>query len=100
MMKLYYVFDSVAQVYTAPFAAPNDAVALRSFTAAVNTPGHSFGENPEDFSLMVAGDFDEVSGEIIPVGKPVTVAKALAVRLSPGADSIRQAFKVTEENLK
>lgn len=51
-MKLYCIYDRVAQEAGPIFEAKNNGVALRMFSG-VNLPG-----NADDFSLMCIGEFD------------------------------------------
>lgn len=54
-MKLYTIFDRVAEESGPVFEAKNDGVALRKFQAlALNTEG----AQPDDFKLLSVGEID------------------------------------------
>ncbi len=69
MSGIYSVYDSTAEAYLEPFFAKNDGTARRSFSVAVNEPGHDFGKFPQDFVLFKIGMWDELSG-VIDAGVP------------------------------
>lgn len=62
MIRVYSVYDKVAQKYNPPFVTENDETAKRSFfQACKNSP---FGS---DFSLYYIGEFaDTESGKLLP----------------------------------
>lgn len=62
-MSAFSVFDNAAKVYGRPFFALNVAVAIRSFTTAVNDPATEFYANPQDFRLFEVGVFDVNTGQ-------------------------------------
>lgn len=66
MLKIYTVFDQVAAAYLKPFTLPSDALAIRAFTDAVNTPDHPFNKHPADYTLFYVGEFDETTAIITP----------------------------------
>lgn len=54
-MRLYTVYDRVAQEGCAPFVAKNDDVAARQFRHLMQ---HEHVENVSDYCLYYLGDFD------------------------------------------
>lgn len=62
--KAYTVFDHAAEAYLEPFFAPTRGVAIRSFTEAVNSEGHTFAKHPEDYTLYEIGTYDPSTGVI------------------------------------
>ena len=77
MVNIYAVRD--AQLgFSSMFTAANDAVAIRNFAGAVNTPGSVIHDCPEDFSICRLGTFDEQDGTISPE-LPVVVTSAFSV---------------------
>ena len=77
MVNIYAVRD--AQLgFMRMFTAANDAVAIRNFASAVNSPGTVMHDSPEDFSVCRLGTFDEQDGTISPE-LPVVVASAFSV---------------------
>nr|DAI99412.1 MAG TPA: DNA binding protein [Microviridae sp.] len=65
LIRLYSVYDRVAQVYSEPFSAVNDATALRSFTIAQSSPESMLYSSPADFQLWYIGSLDNNSGELL-----------------------------------
>jgi hypothetical protein len=61
-MNYYSIFDQKAGAYMAPFAALNDAVAVRMLTATARLPDNHLGQFPEDYSLFFVGTFDDEEG--------------------------------------
>ena len=70
LIRLYSVYDRVAQVYAEPFSAVNDATALRSFTIAQSTPESMLYASPADFQLWYLGSMDNSSGELLSYDAP------------------------------
>lgn len=61
---IYTIYDSKAQTYTLPFYMTTDAMAKRQFSNWANDPNHTFGKNPEDYTLFAAGQYDDETGTI------------------------------------
>lgn len=76
MFKLYSVFDVKATTFAAPFILQNDAIAIRSFAAAVKDPESMLSKYPEDYILYCIGTFDPDSSVIDSFAKPVHLAVA------------------------
>lgn len=74
--NMYAVFDTSAKTYSGPFLAVNDDTARRHFATAVNSEGHSYNMYPEDFTLMVLGEFNDNSG-LINSFTPTKICNAL-----------------------
>lgn len=64
-LGVYSVFDRKAAVFARPFVAPNDAMALRSYAAALQDPSTELHKFPEDFSLHRLGSFDDDTGQLV-----------------------------------
>lgn len=78
MVNIYAVRD--AQLgFSSMFTAANDAVAIRNFASAVNTPGTVIHDSPEDFAVCRLGTFDDETG-VISSDLPVVVTSAMSVR--------------------
>lgn len=65
LVRLYSVYDRVAQVYAEPFTAVNDATAVRAFTIAQSTPESMLFATPADFQLWYIGSMDNTNGDIL-----------------------------------
>ncbi len=76
---VFSVFDSKAQVFLIPIFALTQAVAVRSFYAAVQQEGHDFRVYASDFTLFELGEFDDGTGEFRchPTPKSVVLAATL-----------------------
>lgn len=61
-MKLYSMFDCVAQSYSSPFGSKNDATATRELKRFCQVNRFDFSE----FRLYNVGSFDDSTGVIIP----------------------------------
>lgn len=72
LIRLYSVFDRVAQVYADPFTAVNDATAVRAFNIAQSSPESMLYASPTDFQLWFLGSMDNSSGELMSYGYPAT----------------------------
>jgi hypothetical protein len=60
-LKMYSIYDTVAEVFNKPFCDHNDQSAVRAFThslLAKETP------DKNDFQLYRIGSFDDSNGEI------------------------------------
>lgn len=78
-LNVYSVFDVKAAVYANPFYMPNDAVAVRGFTGAVNSPDTMLYKHPEDYMLFRIGTFDDSVGLLVAENPPVQICTAAAV---------------------
>lgn len=72
LVRLYSVYDRVAQVYAEPFTAVNDATAVRAFTIAQSTPESMLYASPADFQLWYIGSLDNNSGDLLSNDYPAT----------------------------
>ncbi len=64
-MKLYSVYDEVAQTFNAPFPEANDNSAMRAFGTVCNDPASILSKHPGDYYLYKVGSMDEHTGELI-----------------------------------
>lgn len=60
-MKIYVVYDKIADTYSEPFCAPADAVAIRNFRFTMTKYDDFF---VKDFELYLIGQFDNTTGLI------------------------------------
>lgn len=81
IVKLFSVFDSKASFFGQPFVDQSEASAIRNFADACadgSNPANLWHKHPEDFSLFQVGEFDNLSGEMIPcLPKSLVTASAL-----------------------
>ena len=77
------IYDVKAEAWLMPMFFLSKGQAVRSFSDAVNGDSE-FSRHPEDYTLFLVAQFDERTGEVIPVNpEPL----ALAVNLKDGVDS-------------
>jgi len=62
IVKMFSVYDSMANAYLQPFFSPARGLAIRSFSEAVNTSDHQFHKYAGDFTLFEIGEFDDEKG--------------------------------------
>lgn len=86
VLKIYSVYDSATMAYLQPFYCRSHGEAIRSFTDAANTAEHNFHKHADDYILFHLGDFNDATGELIP----------LAERKSLGLASEYVSWKGTE----
>lgn len=75
-LGLFAVYDICSGVYDGPFKARTDAEAQRTFATIAVDAEHPIGQNPEDYTLMRVGTWNDGTGEI-EVQSPVAVITAL-----------------------
>jgi len=61
---IFAIYDTKAAAHLPPFFLPTRGLAIRAFTDCVNDSTHQFSKHPEDYTLFLVGNFDDVSGEI------------------------------------
>lgn len=71
MIKIYVIYDMVADFYSQPFYLKNDLIAKREITTLVNDQSQPniFNTNTKDKVLYSIGEFDENTAEIVPTKK-------------------------------
>lgn len=72
-MKLYSLFDSVANNFYSPSAFQSDALAKRSFGDLMTS--ERYDRTKGDYALYYVGDFDTDNGSIVPCSAPVIICK-------------------------
>lgn len=78
-MKLYSVYDEVAQTFNAPFPEANNQSAIRSFQSVCLDSASVLNKYPADYYLYAIGELDEHTGEIM---------SSLPDRLCRGSDFV------------
>lgn len=62
-MKIYVIFDRVADSYEVPFVSHSDDFVKRAlFDLAAHKPDITLVQHPSDFDLISLGEFDQKSG--------------------------------------
>lgn len=69
MIKIYTVYDTVADIYSQPFYLKNNEIAKREIKNLVNdnSQPNLFNTNIEDKILYLIGEFDENKAIITPL---------------------------------
>lgn len=67
-VKMFAVFDNKADLYMTPFFFPANGQAIRAFSDLANDSNTVVGRHPEDYKLVVLGEFDDGNAEFYPSG--------------------------------
>jgi hypothetical protein len=81
---LYSIYDTCSEVFNKPFTEHNNNSATRAFNQAM-------AENPNknDYALFCVGEWNDNSGEIVPLKVPVKVATGLEVSDAPVVEAVK-----------
>jgi hypothetical protein len=92
--NIYVIYDAKAKVYTQPFYALNDNVALRIGMDLANQKDSGFSSHPEDYSLFRIGIYDALNAHI-EMTKQECLAKLhhLVVDVLPDDSSVTDKVK-------
>lgn len=63
-LRIFSIFDSKAEVFSAPFFMATAGEAIRAFKDLVNDSQSTVSRHPGDYRLMCLGTFDNHSGLI------------------------------------
>lgn len=89
-LTMYAIFDHVAKVYTQPFYAHNQGMAIRIFTDNVNAQEENhLTRHSEQFTLYKIGEYDDHEGKITP-NDPDYVISGKDVREERSTPEIQQ----------
>ena len=91
MQKLYYLYDSKSETYTAPMLHPARGQAIRSFSDAVNGGEGVISQHPEDFTLFEIGTFDPYTGDVQLYETKDSVANGVDLLLNETEAAIQNA---------
>lgn len=75
--SMFCVYDSKARAFLPPFVMPNTEMARRAFSNCINSDSHQFGQNPEDYTLMMLGHYDSDNGKITELSPMVSLGIGL-----------------------
>lgn len=79
IVGLFSIFDKKAAAYSPPFSAPTRGAAVRMFSDVASDPQSMVCKHPEDFQLVIVGDFNPDSGAVEGV-KMEVLAEALTLK--------------------
>lgn len=91
---LFAVYDAKAETFSAPYTIPKVELALRAFGEMVQDEETDIGKYPEDYQLLMLGEYDTDSGMIEPERMPVVVINALELK-----NKLREAFAARQRQL-
>lgn len=67
IVKLFAVYDDCSRVYDGPVPAQTEELAMRNFKDMLMNPNSVISKHPENFSLWIVGNWDDSTGEVIPL---------------------------------
>lgn len=83
-MKIFTVYDNVAEVYLRPFFCLNTGEAIRTFSDLVNDPNTPFAKHPTDYALYELGGYNDMNGLVHPKNpEPLRLVTASDMRQTP-----------------
>lgn len=82
-LNAYCIYDNKSLSYGAPFFAPSDGSAIRSFTDLANDSQTMVGRHPRDFSLFCVGGFDDANALLVATTPVRHVVDGLACIVEP-----------------
>lgn len=90
---LYSTRDRAAALFSPPFTAPHNGVAIRAFTDAVNDSRRDsdISKHPDDFDLYLVGEFDSATGDVklLKHPDPIVLGKQVALGTTTNLDLFR-----------
>lgn len=79
-LRVFAVHDSKAEAFLQPMFFLTRGQAMRAFLDALEDEKHEFNKHAEDYTLFEIGEFDQGSGEMLPLKAIVSIGNALALR--------------------
>jgi len=76
LMKVVSVYDSKAEVYARPAFVATENAALRSWVDTVNDSSTPMNKHPDDYTLFVLGEYDDVKGVFLNEKTPKSLGLA------------------------
>lgn len=77
MMKIVTIYDVKTEAYLQPMFFQSLAQAERSFEDVCNDKTHAIGQHPEDYSMVLVGEWDEILGQLQTVKAKLTFAEGM-----------------------
>lgn len=66
ILEIYSVKDKQVNAFLQPFFSPTLGSAMRSLSVVVNDANHDFHKHAHDYTLFKLGEFDDLTGAILP----------------------------------
>lgn len=70
-LRVFTIYDKKAAAYLTPFFMRTNAEAIRAVQQTASSRESNFSKYPEDFQLVVIGEFDDLTGVVTPKGHEV-----------------------------
>jgi len=77
LLKMFSIRDTKGEMFNPPYFAKTHGEAERNFRTLTNDEKSSVNKYPEDFDLYYIGDFDDITGKIVPQDTPQHLIKAI-----------------------
>lgn len=90
MIRVYGIYDKVAESYQNMFTAVNDNAAMRIVKDITNDLGSMINMSPEDYTLLRFGSFDSND-----IDNPL-LAESISIKICSCSDLIRKDVNVSE----
>lgn len=81
LLQIYSVYDMQAAAYTRPFFVRSRGEAVRSLMNEVQNKESPISQYPHDFCLMHLGEYQDETGEFVPMGPEKVMTCLEAVEL-------------------
>lgn len=78
-LKMFSIRDSKAEVFNQPWFAKTHGEAERNFTQLAKDPKSFVSQFPDDFDLYFVGEYNDQTGEVLPLDTPHHLLKAISV---------------------
>lgn len=75
---VYSIFDKKAAIFSPPFYAPHNEIAMRNVAMAARNLDSQLGQYPSDFALYRLGTFDDSSAQM-DTGRPEFIIEVIGL---------------------
>lgn len=77
LYKMFSIRDSKAAAYHPPFYKKSHGEAERDFSDLASDTQTAVGKHPEDYDLYYVGQYNDETGQVLPLDTPQHIAKAI-----------------------
>lgn len=84
---MFAVQDVKVGAYLNPFTMRSKGEAIRTWSNSCDDPNTQFFKTPSDFTLCEIGEYNEVSGKLIPHDCPLPIGTALEFKTTKKEES-------------
>jgi len=96
--QVFSIYDQKASAFITPFFMPENEMAIRIFSDAVNDPVHQFGKHPSDYTLFNIGEYDDNSGALTAIKTHINLG--IGIQFKRTGSDFDQAFEELSEEEK